>query len=74
MSSHREAPEISKDPAADNTDLYAFVSPDRVEAVHRLGKGLISLVLRDGVAVPVGPTYVKTVQARLGVGLESLSL
>ena len=28
MSSHREAPEISKDPAADNTDVYAFVSPD----------------------------------------------
>jgi hypothetical protein len=25
MSSHREAPEISKDPAADNTDVYAFV-------------------------------------------------
>lgn len=48
----------------------AFVSPDRVEAVHRLGKGLISLVLRDGVAVPVGPTYVKTVQARLGLAAE----
>src|SRR5437588_1501957 len=29
MSSHREAPEISKDPAADNADVYAFVSPDR---------------------------------------------
>jgi Domain of unknown function (DUF4331) len=29
MSSHREAPEISKDPVADNTDVYAFVSPDR---------------------------------------------
>jgi len=29
MSSHREAPGISKDPVADNTDLYAFVSPDR---------------------------------------------
>src|SRR5204862_4446880 len=29
MSSHREAPEISKDPVADNTDTYAFVSPDR---------------------------------------------
>jgi len=29
MSSHREAPEISKDPAADNTDVYAFVSPDK---------------------------------------------
>jgi len=27
-SSHREAPLISGDPAADNTDLYAFVSPD----------------------------------------------
>lgn len=29
MSSHREAPGISKDPVADNTDVYAFVSPDR---------------------------------------------
>ncbi len=28
-SSHREAPAISLDPAADNTDVYAFVSPDR---------------------------------------------
>ncbi len=28
MSSHREAPEISKDPVADSTDLYAFVSPE----------------------------------------------
>lgn len=27
-SSHREAPLISTDPLADNTDLYAFVSPD----------------------------------------------
>jgi hypothetical protein len=27
-SSHREAPSISRDPEADNTDLYAFVSPD----------------------------------------------
>jgi hypothetical protein len=33
MSSHREAPEISKDPVADNTDVYAFVSPDRPETV-----------------------------------------
>ena len=46
----------------------AFVSPDRVEAVNRLGKGLIALVLRDGVVVPVGPTYVKAVQSRLGLG------
>src|ERR1700716_3381038 len=28
MSSHREAPAISKDPVADNTDTYVFVSPD----------------------------------------------
>jgi hypothetical protein len=27
MSSHREAPSISRDPVADNTDLYAFVDP-----------------------------------------------
>jgi hypothetical protein len=27
MSSHREAPSISKDPVADNTDLYAFRTP-----------------------------------------------
>lgn len=33
MSSHREAPEISKDPAADNTDVYAFVSPDKPDTV-----------------------------------------
>jgi hypothetical protein len=28
-SSHREAPLIASDPAVDNTDVYAFVSPDR---------------------------------------------
>ena len=33
MSSHREAPEISKDPVADNTDVYAFVSPDNPNMV-----------------------------------------
>ena len=33
MSSHREAPEISKDPVADSTDLYAFVSPDESDTV-----------------------------------------
>jgi hypothetical protein len=33
MSSHREAPSISKDPVADNTDTYAFVSPDRSDTV-----------------------------------------
>ena len=33
MSSHREAPSISKDPVADSTDLYAFVSPDQPDTV-----------------------------------------
>src|SRR5438445_7578978 len=33
MSSHREAPEISKDPVADSTDVYAFVSPDKPDMV-----------------------------------------
>ncbi|MDQ2744488.1 MAG: DUF4331 domain-containing protein [Chloroflexota bacterium] len=33
MSSHREAPETSKDPVADSTDLYAFVSPDAPDTV-----------------------------------------
>ncbi|MDG4821387.1 DUF4331 domain-containing protein [Asanoa sp. WMMD1127] len=32
-SSHREAPLIASDPAADNTDLYAFVSPERPDYV-----------------------------------------
>src|SRR5499425_3807975 len=33
MSSHREAPEISMDPVADSTDLYAFVSPNQPSTV-----------------------------------------
>ena len=32
-SSHREAPLIIEDPLADNTDVYAFVSPDRPDTV-----------------------------------------
>jgi len=32
-SSHREAPLISEDPSADNTDLYAFRSPDNPDTL-----------------------------------------
>ena len=32
-SSHREAPLIARDPTADITDLYAFVSPDKPDTV-----------------------------------------
>ncbi|MDO9456471.1 DUF4331 domain-containing protein [Nocardioides sp.] len=33
MSSHREAPEIAKDPAADSTDVYAFMHPTEANQV-----------------------------------------
>src|SRR3954468_12079812 len=33
MSSHRDAPAMAKDPVADSTDVYAFVSPDRPDTV-----------------------------------------
>ncbi len=51
MSSHREAPEISKDPVADSTDLYAFVSPDRPDTVTLIAN-YIPLQLPPG-----GPTF-----------------
>ena len=35
--SHREAPLISMDPVADNTDVYAFVSPDKPDTVTIIG-------------------------------------
>jgi hypothetical protein len=51
MSSHREAPEISKDPVADNTDLYAFVSPDHPGTVTLISN-FIPLQQPDG-----GPNF-----------------
>jgi Domain of unknown function (DUF4331) len=51
MSSHREAPEISKDPVADSTDLYAFVSPDRPGTVTIIAN-YIPLEAPDG-----GPNF-----------------
>jgi len=51
MSSHREAPEISKDPVADNTDVYAFVNPKRPKAVTFIAN-FIPLQQPDG-----GPNF-----------------
>ncbi|HEY7859708.1 MAG TPA: DUF4331 domain-containing protein [Candidatus Nanopelagicales bacterium] len=51
MSSHREAPEISKDPVADSADLYAFVSPDRPDLVTVIAN-YIPLQAPDG-----GPNF-----------------
>jgi len=48
----------------------AFVRPARVRQVLRLGKGLISLVLEDGVEVAVGPSYVNAVTDRLAIRQE----
>jgi len=39
-SSHREAPLIANDPQADNTDLYAFVSPDDADSVTLIANWL----------------------------------
>lgn len=50
-SSHREAPLISNDPLADNTDLYAFVSPDDPTSVTIIA-GYIPFELPEG-----GPNY-----------------
>ncbi|HTK82699.1 MAG TPA: DUF4331 family protein [Bacteroidota bacterium] len=50
-SSHREAPAISNDPLADNTDLYAFRSPDDTNTVTIIA-GYIPLELPEG-----GPNY-----------------
>ena len=51
MSSHREAPEISKDPVADSTDLYAFVNPDKSDKVTLIAN-YIPLQAPDG-----GPNF-----------------
>ncbi|MEO5833223.1 MAG: DUF4331 domain-containing protein [Nakamurella sp.] len=51
MSSHREAPEISQDPVADNTDVYAFVSPDKPDTVTLIAN-FIPLQKPDG-----GPNF-----------------
>jgi hypothetical protein len=50
-SSHREAPLISNDPLADNTDLYAFRSPDDTNTVTIIAN-YIPLELPEG-----GPNY-----------------
>jgi len=50
-SSHREAPLISNDPLADNTDLYAFRSPDDPNTVTIVAN-YIPLELPEG-----GPNY-----------------
>jgi DNA-binding LytR/AlgR family response regulator len=44
-----------------------FVRPGLVTAVQRHPNGSMSLTMRDGVAIQVGPNYVDAVTARLGL-------
>ena len=50
-SSHREAPLISEDPSADNTDLYAFRSPDKPDTLTILSNFI------PGEDPAAGPNY-----------------
>jgi hypothetical protein len=50
-SSHREAPLIAEDPSADNTDLYAFRSPDKPSTVTIVGNWI------PGEDPAAGPNY-----------------
>src|SRR3982751_3938177 len=50
-SSHREAPLIADDPTADNTDLYAFRSPDKPDTLT-----ILSNVI-PGEDPAAGPNY-----------------
>jgi hypothetical protein len=50
-SSHREAPLIANDPLADNTDLYAFRSPDNPDKITIIAN-YVPLQLPQG-----GPNY-----------------
>jgi hypothetical protein len=50
-SSHREAPLISEDPSADNTDVYAFRSPDKPDTLTILSNFI------PGEDPAAGPNY-----------------
>lgn len=48
----------------------AFVRPNLVEQVERHANGSMTLTLRDGATVPVGPSYAKGLTAQLGLKAE----
>jgi hypothetical protein len=56
-SSHREAPLISEDPSADNTDTYAFRSPDRPNTVTIIANWIPA---EDPAAGPMWYTFSQT--------------
>jgi hypothetical protein len=64
-SSHREAPLISEDPTADNTDLYAFVSPDKPNTATIIANWIPA---EDPAAGPNYYTFSPT--ARYGINID----
>ena len=64
-SSHREAPLISEDPSADNTDLYAFRSQDRPDALTIISNWI------PGEDPAAGPNYYRfSANARYNIYLD----
>jgi hypothetical protein len=64
-SSHREAPLISEDPSADNTDLYAFVSPDKPDTLTIIANWI------PGEDPAAGPNYYTfSPSARYGINID----
>ena len=74
-SSHREAPLIAMDPMADNTDLYAFVSPDAPNTVTMIAN---YIPLEPPASGPNFPAFDDTVSYEIhvdnnGDGQENLT-
>src|SRR5262249_26451157 len=57
--SHREAPQIAMDPAADNTDVYAFVSYDAANLARAPADRRVTFILNvnPGQDPSDGPNY-----------------
>ena len=68
-SSHREAPLISEDPSADNTDLYAFRSPDKPSTVTIVSNWIPG---EDPAAGPNYYTFSPSAKYKLNIDQEAL--
>jgi hypothetical protein len=69
-SSHREAPLISNDPAADGTDVYAFVSPEMTNTVTLIAN---YIPLQPPAAGPNFYQFDPTVQYEINLDTQGLA-
>ncbi len=69
-SSHREAPLISNDPAADGTDVYAFVSPELTNTVTLIAN---YIPLQQPAAGPNFYQFDPTVQYEINLDTQGLA-